>query len=139
MYSSTVTATKVFVISYFPPLDITVVTHAKHLTQNIFLFIYSLPNSYNHRKDINQIHYILITNIQEGAYPLTHCSFARFLMNYGGRAGTKHQTSAIFLSPGGTQTPFTLVYSLIHVICTMNYYNLYSLFDSISKRQDQLL
>ncbi len=44
----------------------------------IFILIYSLPNSYNHRNGIN-----LITNIQEGEKRLlTHCSFARFLMNY---------------------------------------------------------
>ncbi len=47
-------------------------------TQYLFLLIYSLPNSYNHINYIN-----LITNIQEGEKRrLTHCSFARFLMNY---------------------------------------------------------
>ncbi len=78
-------------------------------TEYIFILIYALSNSYNRRKYNNYFHYILITNIQEGAkrrsYPL--------LMNYGARAGTKYQTSAIFTPPGGTQTPFNIIYSLI--------------------------
>ncbi len=65
-------------------------------------------------------------------------------MNYGARAGTKYQTSAIFTPPGDTQTPFNIIYSLISWNSTLNYYNLYYIFDSVtstdfSKPHDQLL
>ncbi len=62
---------------YDSVIDQTVVTRAAHRTHSIFLLIYSLPNSYNHRNYINYL-----TNIQREKIWLTHCSFARFLMNY---------------------------------------------------------